>query len=232
MTHKLFQKLKNLRFSMLPVLLAGLAYTGLAQAVSFDVRGEYESWNSGLSGTSTAFLVGVGGQHAIDAKWSVGGGFVTGKYNNSSESSTDILRLDLDISVSYLIRPFISVYGGYQLIQLDYENRDDGNRSFDDTLHGFGVGAVSYYPLKPQWLLYGGASLSGVYATSTPKNGADDKGVGYSNSLNAGVIYALQKNMSLSAGLKTRWTSVDYGGDSGKWTHNAVRVVASFSRQW
>jgi len=217
---------------LIAVILMLAVFSSAVQAISFDVRGEYESWNSGLSGTSTAMLVGVGGSHAIDAKTSIGGGFVTGKYNTDSEAETDISRFDLDITASYLIRPLISVFAGYQLIQLNYENRDDSSRSFDDTLHGFGIGAVSYFPIKPQWLLYGGVSLSGVYAISSPDSGGEDKGAGYSNSLNGGVLYALKKNMSITTGLKTRWTSIDYWGDAGKWSHNAVRLVVSFSRQW
>jgi len=201
-------------------------------AISFDLRGEYENWNSGLSGTATALLGGFGATHAIDSKLSVGGGLVAGKYGNSADATTDISRFDIDLTASYRLQPLISVYAGYQLIQLDYTNKDDNSRSFDDRSHGFGVGAARYFPLKPRWLLYGGAGLTGVYATSTLNNGSEDVGIGYSSSLNAGVLYSIDKISSVASGFKTRWSSIDYRGDSGKWSHNAIRLVISYSRQW
>jgi len=79
--------------------------------------------------------------------------------------------------------------------------------------------------------VYGGMGFSGVYASSSVKGGSNDRGKGYSNSMNAGVLYAISKKMSVASGVKMRWTSVDYGDGSGSWGHNASRFVVSLSRQ-
>lgn len=214
------------------VLICTLAWSPISMAVSYDLRGEYENWKSGLGGTSSGMLGGLGVSHAIDEKVSVSGSFVAGGFDTDSTATTDVKRVDVDVSASYRLRPLFSVFLGYQLIQLGVDVKSDETRSFDDRLHALGIGVSSFYPIVHRWMAYVGASASGVYATSTLKAGGENAGTGFSTSVNGGVLYIVSWRTSLGLGFKTRLTNVDYGGDEAHWAHNAARATVSLSRAW
>ncbi|MDH5545054.1 MAG: hypothetical protein OEZ43_05640 [Gammaproteobacteria bacterium] len=219
------------QLTLLPLLL-WLFSTQQAAALTFDIRGEYENWHSGLGGTSTAFLGGISASHGFTPEFSLAGSVVAGNYETNSTASSDVSRFDVDITTSYRIYPLTSVFIGYQLIQLDVNIKDNISRSFDDTMHALGAGITNYIIMNRDWVLYGGFSLSGVFATSTLGNGTKDNGLGFSTGVNGGVLYLVSKELTLAGGIKTRLNSVDYRGDSGTWSHNMQRLTLSLSRAW
>jgi len=215
-------------FYIFTVLIATLSQSVFA--VSVDLRGEYETWKSGLGGTSKAFLAGVGATQKLNKQFAIGGGFVMGNYGTDSIADKDVKRLDIDITLSYRYKPFVTLFLGYQNIRLNVDNETDATRSFDDVAHGLGAGVASYLPLSKNWFLQGGFGVDSLYATSEMPS-VTESGFGYSASVNGGVLYSITKKMTLGLGLKSRYSAVNYSGDEGKWSHNATRILLSLSHE-
>ncbi len=220
-------KLKLL--TVLAIVFSSLVSTAL-HAFSLDVRGEYENWSSGLGGTSTAFMKGLSGTFDLNHKFALGVGIVTGDYKTDTIAKSNIDRMDTDLTLSYQYQPGISIFAGYQFIQLDYNNSFDNTRSFEDTSHGLGVGVAAYHRLGKRWYAYGGLGLTLIYASSDLENGVKDRGIGYGSGFNGGVLYGINSKTSVATGIKTRLTTLDYKGDSGQWAHNYTRLVVSLTR--
>jgi len=198
---------------------------------SVDMRLEHETWNTGINGKTTAFLLGLGGTHSLNPSWLLAGGFITGKHDNDNKNSTQdsLKRNDVDFAVGYRLSPKITVLAGYRLVRIKYENALDSNRSFTDLTHGLGAGISAYQSITLNTLVYTRLSLSGLLSTLKSEKTGTDRGLGLSTSLEAGVVYQLIEDTNLGFSIKLQNTSIDYRGDSEKWNHNYIRLGLSLS---
>jgi len=201
-------------------------------SLSLDLRSEYESWNNGINGRSSALLFGLGGTRTINTSWSVTGGFVMGKHDGSNERKDSLKRSDLDIAAGYRYRSNIIVLFGYRLVSIDYTNQLDSDRSFDDLTHGVGVGLSAFHFVYSKTYVYGRLGLSGLYSMLNSNTTGKDKGLGLSSGLEVGIIYQFLEHSNVGFSIKQQNTSIDYRGDSSKWNHNYVRVGLSLSRSF
>lgn len=201
-------------------------------AASIDIRSEYEHWESGLGGTSSSLMIGVGGSHKLNSKISLGGSVITGKFSTDAQAVSDTSRTDFDVVLNYQLYPTMPIYVGYQQRRLSVVNEDDRSRSFDDIQHGVGLGITKYVPIKRRWLLFGGMTFNAIVAASDLKGGPTDRGKGFSSSIRIGTLYSISQIFSLGLSVKARSTNVDYGGDAGHWSHNSYAIAMSASRAW
>ena len=227
---KIFVDKRKLLIALVFVILS--AFQANVIAASVDVRSEYERWESGLGGTSSSLMIGLGGSHKINSKISLGGSIITGKFSTDAHAVSDTSRTDLDMVLNYQLYPTIPVYVGYQQRRLSVVNKDDQSRSFDDIQHGIGLGITKYLPIKPRWLLFGGMTFNAIVAASDLKEGPTDRGKGFSSSIRVGTLYSISQIFSLGLSVKARSTNVDYGGDAGHWSHNSFAIAMSASRAW
>jgi len=222
--------MKNVIFFL---FMIAIGFSTASQAsLSLDLRSEYESWNNGINGRTSALLFGLGGTRSINQLWSITGGFVMGEHDGSDERQDKLKRSDMDLAVGYHFRPNITLFAGYRLVSIDYTNRLDTDRSFEDLTHGIGVGVSTFLWVYPKTHVYGRFGLSGLYSVLDSNTTGKDKGLGLSSGLEVGIIYQFMENSNVGFSLKQQNTSIDYRGDSSKWNHNYVRLGLSLSRSF
>lgn len=195
---------------------------------SIDIRTEYESWNSGINGKNSAVLFGVGGIHRIKPKWTISGGVMTGS-PSSTHNDDSLKRSDMDIAVGFQVRPRITVFSGYRLVNTKYGNTLNTNQSYTDLTHGFGVGISIFQPVIKKIIVYGRLSISGLYSTTDIKGAGIDRGVGVSSGFEGGVTYEFYHRTMIGFALKQQSATIDYRGNSGKWKQNYLRLGFSLS---
>lgn len=218
--------MKKYCFYLLLILL-NFSSQAIAQS-AVDARVEYESWNSGINGKTSALLYGVGGSKVINSQWSVSGGLVIGDHSFADTSSASASRQDADIVLAYQLMPRIQVYGGYRLIKIKYENDIDTTRSFTDLTHGLGAGVAAYHRLMPKLFGYGRLGLSVLYS-SVDFSSNDDTGTGFGSGFEAGLIYQILVKTNAGLSVKQQGTVINYKNDSDKWNHNYLRFGISLS---
>jgi len=196
---------------------------------SVDMRLEHETWNTGINGKTTAYLLGLGGTHSFNPSWLLTGGFITGKHENKNSTQDSLKRIDVDVALGYRVFPKIAIFSGYRLVRIEYENTLSSSRSFTDLTHGFGAGISGYQSITLNTLIYARLGLSGLLSTLKSEKTGTDRGLGLSTSLEAGVVYQLIENTNLGFSIKLQNTSIDYRGDSEKWNHNYIRLGLSLS---
>ncbi len=196
---------------------------------SVDARTEYETWNTGINGKTSAILLGLGGTHSINQSWTIAGGFVTGKHDSNDSSQDTLKRSDVDVAVGYRLMPKVTVFAGYRLVKIDYDNTLSPNRSFTDLTHGFGAGISAYHSILPDITAYGRFGLSGLLSTLDSENKDSDRGVGISSGIEAGLIYQFIEHTNIGLAIKQQSSTIDYRGDSEKWNHNYIRIGLSLS---
>jgi len=211
------------------LFLIGLCVSTQARAQSsVDARMEYESWNSGINGKTSAVLYGIGGSTMINHHWSLSGGFVLGEHTFEDTDSASASRQDGDVVLAYQLRPKIRVYGGYRLIRIQYDNDIDNTRSFTDLTHGLGVGVAAYHSLIPKLYAYGRFGISALYS-SVDFSVNDDSGTGFGSGFEAGLIYQILVSTNIGFSVKQQGTVINYNNDSNKWNHNYLRLGLSLS---
>jgi len=221
-------KIIVLAFSIIAIVFSGISHANL----SLDLRSEYESWNNGINGRTSAILFGLGGTRTINPSWSISGGFVMGKHDGSSERQDDLKRSDVDLAAGYHYRPNITVLIGYRLVSIDYTNQLDRDRSFDDLTQGLGIGISAFHIIYPKTYVYGRFGLSGLYSILNSETTGKDKGLGLSSSLEAGVVYQFIEHSNIGFIVKQQNTTIDYRDDASNWSHNYIRIGLSLSRRF
>ena len=205
-------------------LLCSLAPLEMAYSkqLSVEVRGEYETWASGLGGQASAFLAGGGIAYYLN-QYYIGGGFVTGDYQIENNANADLRRNDIDFVAGYRIDNRLSTFIGYRFNRMSYTSSDTLANSFDENTHGLGVGVSYTQKLKPKWGAFATMALSGLYATTNYSNNlGDDTGKGFSLGTEGGLFYRIQENMNIALRLKYQSTRLDYSETD--WPHSYFRV--------
>jgi len=204
-----------------------ISFSAIAKT-SVDARVEYESWNSGINGKTSAVLYGVGGSTMINRHWSISGGVVVGEHTFNDADNASASRQDGDVALAYQLIPNVRVYGGYRLIRIDYKNEIDDTRSFKDLTHGLGVGVAGYHRLMSKVFAYGRIGVSALYS-SVDFSINVDKGTGFGSGFEAGLLYQITNTTNIGLSIKQQGTVINYKNDSEKWNHNYLRVGLSLS---
>lgn len=220
--------MKKLQYSFL-LLIIIVPLHAFAQS-SVDFRTEYESWNSGIKGKSSTFVVGAGGSHVINEQWSISGGLVTGSYDfDESNDGSSADRQDVDIAIAYSIMPAVRVFGGYRLIKIKYDDGTDTTRSFTDTTHGLGAGVAAFQIIQPKLYVYGRFGISFLSSSVNHNGNPDADGSGIGSGLEGGLIYQFLPKTNAGLSIKQQGTNIDYGGSTGQWNNNYLRIGLSVS---
>jgi len=195
---------------------------------SVDVRSEYESWNSGINGNSSALLLGLGGTKSITPELTASAGFMTGEYDSSSEQLEETLnRNDIDLAIGYRFTPNVNLFVGYRLVQIDYSTNLAQQRSFSDLTHGLGIGVDAFQVVYPKTAVYGRLGISGLFSTIDSDQTGTDRGLGFSTGIEGGIVYQIMERTNIGVSLKQQSSTVDYGDNSTNWKSNYVRYGIS-----
>jgi len=209
------------------VVISLFSSTIFAQS-ALDVRMEYESWNSGINGKTSALLYGLGGSTKLNSQWSLSGGFVTGDYSFSDSTKSTASRNDIDLALAYNLMERVRLYAGYRLIKIDYKNEIDNTRSFTDTTHGLGVGVAAYQLIMPKLYGIGRFGLS-LLSSSIDFPSSDDSGMGFGSGIELGLLYQVLETTNVGLSVKQQGIVINYEDDSSKWNHNYLRLGLSLS---
>jgi len=215
-------------FSFLSFLTIFSISTQVAAQSAIDARMEYESWNSGINGKTSALLYGIGGSTMVNRQWSLSGGIVVGEHTFADTENASASRQDADVVVAYQLMPRIRVYSGYRLIRIEYKNEIDNTRSFTDLTHGLGVGVAAYHRVMPKLFAIGRVGASVLYS-SVDFSENDDTGTGFGSGFEAGLIYQVLATTNVGFSVKQQGTVISYKNDSDKWNHNYLRLGMSLS---
>jgi len=197
-------------------------------STSLEVRTEYESWNSGLGGKATGLLFGAGANYRINESWNLSAGFVTGNPSIDSTDKTTVSRSDIDMGAVYSIQQKYFLFGGYRLVKLSYNNDSEPTRSFDDLMHGMGIGAGLLQTIEPQLHAFGRASVSILQSTIDYHTEPTNNGDGYSIGMEGGLLYLLNVKSSLVFSIKRQTNSLTYKNDN-TWHNNYLRFGLSIN---
>lgn len=215
-------------FSILSVLASTQVLAGKFNA---EVKGEYESWSSGIGGQSTAFLYGAGiGYH--QNKIFYGGGFVMGDYSMDSSSGKDLSRLDMDFVAGYHLDKTWSAFVGYRYNQMSYTSKS-GSADFDESTHGLGGGVGMHQVLNAKWVAFGSAALSLLTTETEYKdNTPSDPGTGFSLGVEGGALYRINQMTSAALRLKYQNSRINYDDSGVEWPHSYVRFGVSLNHSF
>ena len=198
-----------------------------------NLRSEYEQWNAGLGGEVDGILLGASAGQQLAGPLFYGAGLVAGKYRIDGQQQNDLYRGDLDAVVGFHLTRHISLFGGYRLVLIDYNNTDDAMLSFNDMTHGIGMGVSSQLMFGNKLLGYARLSLSGLYSNlSFSFDQADNDGLGFSAGSEVGTAYQFTQRTSIGISVKYQHSVIRYDNDLNPWAHNYFRVGLNLNQSF
>jgi len=193
-----------------------------------EVKGEYESWASGIGGQSTALLYGAGLGY-YQSEMFYGASFVMGEYDMGSSSGKDLSRRDIDLIGGYKLDSMWSIFGGYRLSQMSYTNVM-GTSDFNENIHGLGGGVAMRKIINSRWFGFASVALS-LLKTETKYTGSvpSDPGAGYSFSVEGGSLYRFNQSNNLALNVKYQTNRISYDNSGVDWPHSYMRFGLSLN---
>jgi len=215
----------------LSIITVFMSSAVFADKFNAEVKGEYETWSSGIGGQSTALLYGAGLAYHQD-KLFYGGGFVLGDYSMDSDTGKDLSRMDVDLVAGYRLDHMWSAFAGYRFNQMSYTSKS-GTTDFDENTHGLGGGVALNQVLNAQWVAFGSAALSLLtteteYKDDTPS----DPGTGFSLGVEGGTLYRINKTTNTALRIKYQTTRINYDDSGVEWPHSYVRFGVSLNHSF
>jgi len=204
----------------------------LADKFNAEVKGEYETWSSGIGGQSTALLYGAGLAYHQD-KMFYGGGFVLGNYDMDSDTGKDLKRMDVDLVAGYRLDHMWSAFAGYRFNQMNYTSQS-GTSDFDENTHGLGGGIALNQVIDAQWVAFGSAALSLLSTETEYKDSSldSDPGIGFSIGVEGGALYRINKTTNTALRIKYQTTRINYDDSGVEWPHSYVRFGVSLNHSF
>ena len=204
---------------------AVLSFSSLVSAGQYnmELRGEFESWNTGLGGTGNGILGGAGMGYHTD-KYFTGGGFTLGNYNLETDADKSVQRIDFDAVVGKRIDSHWSIFTGYRYNRLNFASKNTPSSDIRENTLGAGVGTSFSLPVASNWALFMTGAISGLYSY----NNFDWKGKGYSVGVEGGAAFSVNEKISISIRAKYQTSNIIYDvGDD--WIHSYNRVGATLA---
>jgi len=220
-------ELKVLCFCCLLVSL----HSEAAGRYNAEIKGEYESWRSGIGGQSNALLYGAGLSYHQD-KLFFGAGFVMGSYDMDSSTGEHLSRKDIDLIAGYQLNNTSSVFAGYRFNQINYTSIS-GATDFDENTNGLGAGLALNQVINAQWVGFGSAALSLLSTkTSYKDNSPSDSGTGFSLGVEAGTLYRINNESNVALRIKYQTSRINYNESGVDWPHSYVRFGLSLNKSF
>jgi len=207
------------------ILIAGsLFFQGAYGAVGLELHTEYERWDSGLDGDASGRLLGAGISTNIFSQWRLGAGLSFGDYSIENNDDAALARKDLDVVLIKKSSTPYSVFFGYRIVSINYENDVEPEKSFDDLSHGLGVGLAAHKRFARNWIPYARVSASVIYSTIDYDQSGSTSGNGLSYGIESGLVYLISAKSNVGFSVKSQANNIDYGGEAGQWDHDYYRI--------
>ena len=193
-----------------------------AQQYNMELKGEYESWDTGSEfGGETSAVIGGAGLGYYQGDYYAGGGFSTGSYVLNNNSDKTIQRTDLDLVIGKKIDKQWSLFTGYRFNWLEYSLKGDASATRRENTAGVGLGASFGLPFTPRWIAFMSGVVSGLYAF----NNFDESGKGFALGTEGGLLYSVNRKTSIAVRAKYQNTKISYDTNRD-WTHSYIRLGA------